>query len=132
MCSPPLPVRHDLRSSQPEPPLEARAYRIAPDVTLIEIAGGLNPAAAPLLATSTALRADPSDVPTYLEIDLHELTFLDPACLDALQAAVAGLEATGAQVTVVGAHHQVHTLLQSAAAHHQLNSGPLLAAATTP
>lgn len=101
-------------------------------VWVIEIIGGLDLSTAPALDTLPVLPAVPPHVLTHVEVDLCALTFCDTAGLRALDAAVAGLQAAGAQVTVVGARRQVRTLLMCAAEHCWLTAAPILAAATPP
>lgn len=113
-----------------EPPFQVCAARGAGGPLIVRIIGGLDMWTAPLFDADVATMsasASASGVRT-VEIDLTDLTFLDTAGLDALHAAVAGLEAGGAQVTVGGARREVRRLLRFAAEHCWLADGPLLAA----
>lgn len=130
MCSAPDRTPDVRATLHPDSPFRVRSHRVARNVLVIEINGDLDLFTAPLLGTSMALHIDPSDVPAHVEVDLQGLTFCDTPGLDALHAAVTGLEASGTQVTVVGAQRPVRRLLQFAAEHGWIIAGPILAAAT--
>lgn len=119
------------RLEVPETPFLVRSVRLDHDVVIIDIAGELDIDSAPLLdearhAIAVSLGAAAG---AQVRIELAALAFCDTAGLDALSAAVAALEAIGAQVTVSGACRQVRRLLAFAADHCWLSSGPLAAAA---
>lgn len=119
------------RFEVPETPFLVRSLRLDHDVVIIDIAGELDIGSAPLLDEARhTIVAGLDTVPgAHVRVELAELTFCDTAGLDALSAAVAALEAVGAQVAVSGAGRQVRWLLAFAADHCWLSSGPLAAAA---
>lgn len=123
-----LPVGHD---AVPDPPFAVRALRLDHDMVVVEIVGALDIGTAPLVdraadSLAVELATEPG---VYVRVDLSGLMFCDTAGLDALSAAISTLEATRAQVDVVGARRQVRRLLLFAADHCWLTNGSLAAAA---
>lgn len=121
------------RELQHEPPFAVHTTRSARDDWRVEVVGDLDAFTAPMLAAQCALPVDPPvHAPTQVEIDPSKLSFCDTAGLAALQAVVAGLEASAVQVTVVGARLRTRSLFALAAECRQLAAGPILAAASQP
>ncbi|HEY5334578.1 MAG TPA: STAS domain-containing protein [Mycobacteriales bacterium] len=122
-----IAVAHD---DVPDPPFVVRALHLDDDMVVVEIVGGLDIGTAPLVdPAGDSLVADlAAESGMYVRIDLAGLTFCDTAGLDSLSAAIGALEATGAQVDVVGARRQVRRLLLFAADHCWLTNGSLAAA----
>lgn len=106
-----------------------RTTRITRDAWRVAIIGDLDRLTTAGFTTHHATLIDPPvHAPTHVEVDLSQLTRCDTAGLAALDAAIAAIEASGVQVTVIGANRQVRNLLRLAAQRGWLTAGPLLAA----